>query len=45
VKVLNEMLKGAGLQVVHDGHRAKWTPDDAAQQAAVAYGKELAGLL
>jgi flavorubredoxin len=45
VKVLNEMLKGAGLQVVHDGHRAMWTPDDAAQQAAVAYGKELAGLL
>ena len=45
VKVLNEMLKGAGLQVVHDGYRAMWTPDDAAQQAAVAYGKELAGLL
>ena len=45
VKVLNEMLKGAELQVVHDGYRAMWTPDDAAQQAAVAYGKELAGLL
>jgi anaerobic nitric oxide reductase flavorubredoxin len=45
VKVLNEMLGAAGLEVVHEGFRAMWNPDDVAREAALAYGKELAGKL
>ena len=42
VKVLNELLTGAGFALIGDGMRNLWNPDAAAQQAAVEYGKVIA---
>ncbi|MGI5822482.1 MAG: anaerobic nitric oxide reductase flavorubredoxin [Dethiobacteria bacterium] len=42
VKVINELLAGAGFEVVNDGYRNQWNPEAAAQEAAVDFGKELA---
>ena len=42
VKVLNELLTGAGFTLIGDGMRNLWNPDAAAQQAAVEYGKAIA---
>ena len=42
VKVLNELLTGAGFTLIGDGMRNLWNPDAAAQQAAVEYGKVIA---
>ncbi len=42
VKVLNELMQNAGFEVVHEGFRNQWNPDDVQQQAAVEYGKSIA---
>ena len=42
VKVLYELLTGAGFTLIGDGMRNLWNPDAAAQQAAVEYGKAIA---
>lgn len=42
VKVLSEMLKDAGFEMIDAGFRNLWTPDDEQQLAAIAYGKKVA---
>lgn len=43
VKVLNEALAAAGFEIVNEGLRSQWNPDEAAKQAAVDFGKSLVG--
>lgn len=45
VKVLNGLMKDAGFEVVAEGFKNNWNPDEEAEKAAVDYGKTLAGLL
>ncbi len=42
VKILNEELKGAGFDVISEGLRCNWNPDDAKIEEAVNLGRELA---
>lgn len=42
VKKINEMLANAGFEVVSEGFRNQWNPDDDAQAAATAFGGEIA---
>jgi len=41
-KLIAEHLKAAGLEVIGEGHRTLWVPDDDALQQCREYGKELA---
>jgi len=42
VKVIAASLKAAGFEVVDDGFKAMWNPDEAALKAAYEYGKSFA---
>lgn len=42
VKMINEMMRNAGFEVVSEGFRNQWNPDDDAQAAAIAFGREIA---
>lgn len=42
VKIINESLKGAGFEVINDGYRNQWNPDDSAKEGAVEFGKTIA---
>lgn len=42
VKVINELIKGAGFEVISDGFRNLWNPDDDAQKTAIDFGKTIA---
>lgn len=44
-KVLTEKLKAAGFDVVQDGIKVSWVPDDAGWQACYEFGKEFAAKL
>ena len=39
--MLNEMLVHAGFELMDEGFRIQWNPDDVQQQNAVEYGKKL----
>ncbi|GAP12895.1 uncharacterized flavoproteins [Longilinea arvoryzae] len=41
-KELTEMLKDAGFEVIDEGFRNKWDPDDERQLDAIEYGKKIA---
>ena len=43
VKIITEKLKDAGFELVHDGLRASWNPDQQAIESCMALGKEVAG--
>ena len=43
-KVLNDSLKEAGFEIVNEGLKNQWNPDDDAQRAAVDFGKIIAKL-
>ena len=43
VKIITDKLKEAGLEIVHDGFRATWNPDQQAIESCIALGKEVAG--
>jgi len=45
VKILNEGLKAAGFEVVDEGFRALWNPNQEALAGAALFGKKLAALL
>jgi flavorubredoxin len=45
VKQISEHLKSCGLNVVDEGLKTLWVPDDKAIEACVEYGKKLASLL
>lgn len=40
-KVLDDLMKNAGFEVIKDGLRNLWNPDLDAQKAAVEFGKEI----
>jgi len=42
VKVLNELLSGAGFEVMNDGFRNLWNPDEKRQVEAIDFGKSIA---
>jgi len=42
VKVINEMMAGAGFEVISEGCRNQWNPDAEAEKALVEFGKEIA---
>lgn len=42
VKVINEMMKDAGFDVIGEGVRAQWYPDEDLKQKAIAFGKHIA---
>lgn len=41
-KILSELLREAGFNVVNDGLKIQWNPDEAQQEQAVAFGKAFA---
>jgi flavorubredoxin len=45
VKILSESLEKAGFQVVDEGLKALWNPDDESIARCVEFGKKLAGLM
>jgi flavorubredoxin len=45
VKIITEKLKESGFEIVHDGLRANWNPDQQAIQGCIALGKEVADKL
>jgi flavorubredoxin len=42
VKILNEALGKAGLEVVHEGLRTMWEPGDDEVAQALQFGREIA---
>ncbi len=42
VKVIGDLLKDAGLELINDGLRVLWNPDRDAQKAAIDLGKAIA---
>ncbi len=42
VKILNELLHDAGFEVIAEGYRTLWNPDQDKQQEAVEFGKKIA---
>ncbi|NLZ92708.1 MAG: anaerobic nitric oxide reductase flavorubredoxin [Firmicutes bacterium] len=42
IKIINELMENAGFEVLSEGYRNQWHPDDDAQKAAVDYGKKIA---
>lgn len=45
VKQLNEELEKCGFQVVNEGHRSLWVPDEAELEVCSEFGKEFVSLL
>ncbi|SCG84190.1 Anaerobic nitric oxide reductase flavorubredoxin FlRd [Proteiniborus sp. DW1] len=45
VKIITEELKKAGFEVVNDGIRAQWNPNEEAKTKAREFGKEFASML
>jgi flavorubredoxin len=45
VKTMGQRLADAGFQVVDEGIRALWNPDEGSRSACIAYGKALAAKL
>lgn len=41
-KVLNELMVNAGFEVIDEGFRNQWNPDDTQQLKAIEYGKNIA---
>ena len=42
VKVLNELMADAGFEIIGEGIRNQWNPDESIKQAAVEFGKQIA---
>ena len=42
VKVINEMMAGAGFEVVSEGYRSQWNPDAESEKSIVEFGREIA---
>jgi len=45
VKLLNKEISECGFEVVSEGHRATWVPDEKEYASCVEFGKELAKIL
>lgn len=44
VKVINDLMADAGFEVIDEGFRNRWNPDDDSQNAAVDFGRKIAGI-
>ncbi len=44
VKVINDLMKDAGFEVIDEGFRNSWNPDIDSQNAAVDFGKKIAAI-
>ena len=44
VKMLSELLTEAGFEVVNDGYKVAWSPDEDAVAGAIEFGKNFAKL-
>jgi|SRR5690554_513729 len=42
VKVINQMMEDAGFEVINEGFKNLWNPDEDAQNAALEFGKNIA---
>ncbi len=42
VKIINELMEGAGFQVLNEGYKNLWNLDDENQKAAIEFGKSIA---
>lgn len=42
VKIINELMSGAGFEILGEGLRNHWNPDSDSQKAAVKFGKMIA---
>ena len=42
VKIMNELMAGAGFDIIDEGLRNQWNPDEEAQQGIVEFGKRIA---
>ena len=42
VKILNELMADAGFEIIGEGIRNQWNPDESIKQAAVEFGKQIA---
>jgi len=42
VKVLNTLLSEAGFEIINEGHRNQWNPDDNAKSEAIEFGRKIA---
>jgi flavorubredoxin len=45
VKLISQELKESGFELINDGIRTLWVPDDSAKAACAEFGKEIAGAL
>jgi len=45
VKLLNALLTGCGFELINEGHRTLWVPNQAAIEACRDYGREIAKAL
>ncbi len=43
VKLITENLKEAGFEIINDGLKSSWNPDEAAIKECVVFGEEIAG--
>jgi flavorubredoxin len=44
VKVINDLMADAGFEVIDEGFRTHWNPDEDSQNAAVDFGRKIAGI-
>lgn len=43
VKIITENLKEAGFEIINDGLKSSWNPDEAAIKECVVFGEDIAG--
>ncbi len=44
VKVMNDLMEDAGFELIDEGFKNQWNPDVDEQQAAIDFGKKIAGI-
>ena len=42
VKVLNKHMQDAGFEIIGEGYRNQWNPDEDAKKSAIEFGKTIA---
>ncbi|GAB4220881.1 MAG: hypothetical protein Kow00102_11370 [Spirochaetota bacterium] len=41
IQKMNELLKKAGFEIVHEGLRCLWNPDEESLQKCISFGREI----
>ncbi|MGI6746991.1 MAG: hypothetical protein ACOX4V_01890 [Anaerovoracaceae bacterium] len=42
LKIINELMSNAGFEIIGDGFRCLWNPDEDTKKSAVEFGKQIA---